>query len=189
MGRFFKQDTADAPVLGQTFTLFGQPASPGPLAADAAFYTLGIQFSVSRAAQLSAIWFYSGAGALALPTIISLFTVTGAALVHQEAASWSGALASGWVRAPFSAPPFLAAGTAYKACITQPTAVNWYSHTTGDTYWTTGPGSGGITNGILSAPNNAGASPGQDSFINSATLAYPTSGFGANYWIDPEVYG
>jgi hypothetical protein len=54
-------------------------------------------------------------------------------------------------------------------------------------YWTSGPGSGGITQGPLHAPNSASAG-GQGVFANGGTLTNPTSSFnGANYWISPIV--
>ena len=168
-------------------TLFGQPASPASLTSDSADYTMGVQFSVSvSGATLTAIWFYSAPGAGALPDSIALYAVTGASLVHSETASWSGAAGSGWVRAAFSSPPSLTSGTSYKACIFENTGNFFYSTTAH--YWDTGAGSGGIVNGPLSAPNNAGADGGQDTFTNSSSLSYPSSSFNAaNYWMDPEV--
>lgn len=168
-----------------TFTLFGQRGG-GVLQADATAYTLGVQVSVSQAAPLDAVWWYSAPGAVALPQTIALFNATTQALIHSEAATWSGAAGSGWVRAPFTSPPALAPGTQYEVCVNQNTAVNWYSATVA--YWTTGPGSAGLTSGPLSAPNNAGALNGQDSFHAAAALTYPaTSSGGANYYIDPEI--
>ena len=63
---------------------------------------------------------------------------------------------------------------------------NFYGSTAN--YWTSGAGGAGITNGPLSAPNNAGGDGGQDTFNQSATLTYPLTSFNAtNYWVDPEV--
>lgn len=167
------------------FTLFSQRTTAA-LTADTAAYTLGVQFSVSAPAKLTAVWFYSAPGATDLPATIALFTVSGASLITSQAASWSGAAGSGWVRAAFTAPPALTAGTAYKAAVLHSTAVNWYAAIAA--YWTTGAGGSGISNGPLSAPNNAGGAQGQDSFNLGAALTYPaTTGNGANYQIDPEV--
>ncbi len=171
------------------YTLFGQPASPASLTADPAAYTMGVQFKVSQVLPLAAIWFFSAPGAAVLPQTIALFQVTGGGagtLITSQAASWSGAAGSGWVRAPFTSPPQLTANTSYKACVLQTTAVNWYAPSSH--YWDTGPGAGGITNGPLSAPNNTGGDGGQDTFNASAVLTYPASQFNsANYWVDPEV--
>lgn len=169
------------------YTLFSQQATGSVLASDITAYTMGVQFSVSQAATLSGIWFYSASGATQLPQTIALYQVSGTSLVTSQAATWSGAAGSGWVRAPFTSPPALTAGTAYKACVLNNSGtVNWYSNTAH--YWDTGTGSGGAANGPLSAPNNAGASPGQDSFNQGNVLAYPAStSLASNYWVDAEV--
>lgn len=169
------------------YTLFGQAATGTALTVDPTSYTLGVQFSVSQpGATLTGVWFYSAATAPVLPQTIALYAVSGASLVHSESASWSGAAGSGWVRAAFASPPSLTSGTSYKACVLQNTGANWYSHTSN--YWDVGAGSGGVTNGPLSAPNNAGGDGGQDTFTQSAVLSYPVTSFNAtNYWVDPEV--
>ena len=171
------------------YTLFGQPATPATLTADAQPYTMGVQFSVSSAAvspTLSGIWFYSAPSAVDLPGTIALYAVAGASLVHSETPSWSGAVGSGWVRSSFASPPALTAATDYKACVLQSAAANWYAATAN--YWTSGPGASGITSGPVTAPNSAGGDGGQDTFTNSGTIAYPATSFnGGNYWVDPEI--
>lgn len=168
-------------------TLFSQGTTGSSVAFDTGPYTMGVQFSVSKAGcTLPAIWFYSPSGATVLPSTIALYAVSGTSLVHSESASWSGAAGAGWVRAAFATPPALTGSTSYKACVLQTAAADWYSGTSH--YWDSGAGSAGIANGVLSAPNNAGADGGQDSFTNSASLAYPSSSFNAtNYWVDPEI--
>jgi hypothetical protein len=188
VGKFYRRGPGSALALpqGGPFTLFGQPASPATLTTDLSSYTMGVQFTVSRALSLKAVWFFSPAGAGSLPGTISLYQVSGASLITSQAATWSGAVASGWVRAAFTTPPALTAATAYKACINNTgVAASWYASTAH--YWDTGAGSGGVSNGPLSAPNNAGGDGGQDTF-NTAPPAYPATSFNAtNYWLDPEV--
>jgi hypothetical protein len=167
-------------------TLFGQ-AGGGTLAADTGNYTMGAQFSVSQSGcTLTGIWFYSAALAGNRPSVIALYAVSGATLVHQETPTWSGAAGSGWIRASFSSPPSLTSGTNYVAAVfCSPGGVNWYSSTAH--YWDSGAGSGGITSGPLSAPNSAGSVNGQDVF-HSGAQAFPGTTFNAtNYWVDPEV--
>lgn len=174
------------------YTLFGQ-ADPGTtLTADTSPYTMGVQFSVSQdGCTLTGIWFYSASGATTLPVTIALYAVSGASLVHSEGTSvspigWSGAAGSGWVRAAFASPPPLTAGTNYKGCIFHTDPSNFYSHSAN--WWSSGPGSGGVSNGPLSAPDNSGADGGQDTFDSSGALAYPGSSFNAaNYWVDVEI--
>ena len=172
-------------------TLFGQPPTPATLTTDHDSYTMGVQFSVSAPVTLTAIWFYSAGGAGALPATIALYAVSGASLVHSEAATWSSGASAGWVRAAFASPPSLTPATDYKACAFYPGGTDWYSVTAH--YWDSGPGAGGITSGPLSAPASAGGDGGQDTFntnglSSGGVLAYPASSFNAgNYWVDPEV--
>lgn len=155
-------------------------------ATDVVAYTFGVQFSTSQAGQLAAVWFYSPTGVSILPQTIALFAVGAGTPVHSEAASWSGAAGSGWVRAAFASPPALTPGSAYKACVYSPGGGDWYTGWNG--YWTSGAGASGISNGPLSAPADSGASPGQDSFVNTTPLTYPGASFqGTNYWVDPEI--
>jgi hypothetical protein len=171
------------------FTLFGQPATPATLVADATAYDMGVAVTVSRTVQVNAIWFYSAPGAAVLPQTIALWRVTGpgtGTLITSQAAAWSGAAGSGWVRAAFTSPPAMTTGNQYKPAILQTTVANFYSATAH--YWDTGAGAGGITSGPLTAPNNAGADVGQDSFHVTALLSYPDTAFNAtNYWVDVEV--
>ncbi len=168
------------------YTLFSQGATGSSLASDANPYTMGVEFSVSTACTLTAIWFYSASGAAVLPGTIALYAVSGTSLVHSEPATWSGAAGSGWVSASFSSPPALSTSANYKACVFQGASSNWYSATAH--YWDSGAGSGGITSGPLTAPNNAGTDVGQDSFSNEGALSYPDGSFNAgNYWVDPQV--
>jgi hypothetical protein len=168
-----------------TFTLFGQAATGTSLHADTNPFTIGVQFSVSSAGTLDGLWWYSATGAGALPQTIALFTVSGQALAHSESASWSGAAGSGWVFAAFSSPPSLTASTAYEACVLQTASADWYSFTAN--YWTSGAGGSGITSGPLSSPGDAAAVLGNNLYIAGASLAYPTSVSGFNFWVDPQV--
>ena len=169
-----------------TYTLFGQSGS-GTLASDTEALTLGVQFSVSEpGCTLTGIWWYSASGSGTLPEEIALYAVSGGTLVHSETPSWSGAAGSGWVRASFSSPPSLASGTAYVAVVWSSGGFDWYSGT--HFYWSTGPGSGGVTDGALSAPDNAASANGQCVFDASGPPAFPAGSFDStNYWADPEV--
>lgn len=170
------------------YTLFSQGLTD-TLVSDPTTYTFGVQFTVSQSATLTGIWFYSPASAAVLPQTIALYQVTGAAtgsLITSQSASWNGAAASGWVFASFTSPPSLATSTNYKACVLQNTAANWYGAIAN--YWSSGAGSGGITNGPLTGLNNANSDQGQDTFNTNSTLTYPATSFNAsNYLVDPQV--
>jgi hypothetical protein len=79
----------------------------------------------------------------------------------------------------------VAGGTNYKVSTYHVSGSTWMSVT--EDYWSTGAGSSGVMNGIITAPNNAGATPGQGSY--QTTWAYPSLSIagGENYWIDVEV--
>jgi hypothetical protein len=174
------------------YTLFGQTGS-GALASDTNPYTMGMQFTLSQSATLTGIWFYSASGAGALPSGCAVYLMTGAGTgtivsgSENDSPSWSGAAGSGWVKCSYSGGPTLAASTTYKVVILKPNGTNSYSTTSH--YWDgAGAGASGLTSGIITAPNNAGADGGQDAFNAGASLAYPSSSFNAtNYWVDVEV--
>jgi hypothetical protein len=175
------------------YTLFSQgnvqPGANTNLAIDNTDYTFGVQFQVSQAMTLTAIWWYSITGAVSLPDFIALYGVTGQNLIHSESAAWSGAVATGWVRAQFASPPSLTASVSYKGCVGNDHGNgNWYSNW--PHYWEgVAPGGNGITNGPLSAPNSASAAQGQDSYTAGTPIpSYPASVFNnTNYWVDVEV--
>lgn len=90
---------------------------------------------------------------------------------------------TGWQTAALSSPVQIPAG-AYLPTAHHPNGGPAY--TSG--YWTTGPGSAGITNGPITAPNNAGSIRGQGLYTPSSTRVCPTLTFGGNnYWVDWTV--
>jgi hypothetical protein len=173
------------------YTLFGQPALGLTVISDASQYTFGMQFSLSSNASLTGIWFYSGTAASQVPNACAIYAVTGQVLVASAApATWSGAAGSGWVKCTFPGSTTLLASTNYKVVAQALADVgdgNWYSASIH--YWDSGAGAGGLTNGPITAPNNAGGDGGQGTFVTpSPALAYPSSSFNAdNYWVDVEV--
>jgi hypothetical protein len=174
------------------------PSQPHPVnwANDTANnFTLGTEFVLSRACALNKIWFFSPTGTTQLPTETGIWNTGTQSLVsgtHQASPSWSGAAGSGWVSVSYSGVT-LPAGD-YKTSVFNgaATPVVWSATTVG--YWQgpTGPGQNGITNSVLSAPNNATATaPGQSTYHPGATFAWPdTYAPAANsavYWVDVEV--
>ena len=152
---------------------------------DTGGYTFGIHISRSAAFYPPAVWFYSPPGAAALPATIAVYDDSVPALVHSEAATWSGSAGSGWVRAAFASSPLLSASVSYAICVFYGGGANWYSNT--QHYFDTGPGAGGITSGLITAPGNSGISPGQGTINSGASLAYPGGTFNAsNWWVDIE---
>lgn len=173
----------------------GNPAPSATSAGAADALTLGTQFSVSAACYLVSIWWYSPAGAAALPQVCGIWDIGSQALVCEDAApQWldpDGDIASpgdGWVYCDFTAAAVtLAAGLGYVTSVWQDTpGVAWWATTAG--YWTTGAGSGGAADGALSAPDSASAANGQGCYDDGGAWEFPgTSGAGAAYYVDVEV--
>ena len=169
-----------------TYTLFGQVGS-GPNSATTGARTIGVQFSVSQSCTLEAAWFYSGSGLTQLPTgIVCWDADTGTAVESVLSASWSGAPGSGWVRALFAGTTTLNTGVNYVCSFTNTAAgVAYYTATVPyAAFQSTG---GGVTSGILTAPNTSNAVHGQAPFSTSYDTNPATSSSGDNFWIDVEV--
>lgn len=186
-------DTA-APA-NASYSLFpSQPYPVNQFLDTANNFTLGVEFQLSQPCTLNEILFYSPATVTQLPTECAIYVVGTQAILagtHQASPSWSGAAGSGWISAAYASPPVLAANTKYKAVVFNGAgSPAIWNAATGPHYWDSpGPASGGITNGVLSAPNNATAdSPGQSSFHQGAAIAWPDTNVGAyNYWVDVSV--
>ena len=184
--------TAEMPSTVPT-TLFGQTGTSSNVTNDSASYTLGTQFTPAQDTKLTGIWFYSGGTADQLPSGCAIFESTGGGTgsvvsgTRNDAAGWSGAAGSGWVRCGFDGSVTLTATGVYKVVIEKQAGVNVY---TGNNHYWDGGGLGnlGITSGTLTAPNNATADGGQSTYDTGTWPAYPHSEFNAsNYWLDVEV--
>lgn len=182
---------SNTPPAGASYQLFPAQPVPETQALDTATnFTLGVEVQFSRAVNLQQIAFYSPATVTQLPTEVGVWTVPGQTLVaatHQTSPSWSGLAASGWVTVNFASVP-LAAGK-YKITVFNGAATPAIWNTSTAQYWSTGAGGSGIVNGPLSAPNNANAdSPGQSSYHQGTSFAFPDTNTGPfNYWVDCVV--
>ena len=140
-----------------TYTLFNQ-AQTGEYNADTGAYTLAVQFSVNTSnLQITGIWWYSAATMTILPSQIALYTTGGTQVAVNASPSWlvsvgggAASAGSGWCYAAFSSAVALVSGTNYFGCVFRGSGTPWYSYTR--SYWTTGTGASGISNGPLSAP-------------------------------------
>ena len=165
------------------------------VSSDTTGYLLATEFSLSAACALDRIWHYSPSGAASLPTRCSIWNVSMTAEVSgagNTSPTWllpGGASASaggGWVYCDYtSAGVALAASTNYKVATYHASGSEWMAVT--PSYWSTGPGGSGITNGVITAPDSASATPGQGSY--ETTWSYPSLFItgGENYWVDVEV--
>lgn len=151
-------------------------------------FTLGTEFSLNAPCAINNVWFYSPSGVSQLPTEIGVYQVSGTTLVASNASpSWSGAAASGWVRASLSGS--LQAGVNYKVVVLNGAGTPSVWNGAVASYWSTGFGSAGLTSGPITAPSNAAAtSPGQETYNLGASIAYPATNAGPfRYGVDIEV--
>lgn len=161
---------------------------PGSTVSDATPINVGIEFAVSAACQITAVWWWQAAGGTVSTATrtAGVYPASGTAtLLGSGTAAPTG---SGWQRVPLSAPVDLAVGS-YRAVILMPAG----QYSASSNWWLSGagqPGSDGLVNGILSAPNSTtvvGAG-GQQSFTESASLSRTEQAFGqSSYWIDVEI--
>jgi hypothetical protein len=163
---------------------------------DTTGYTLALQFSLTQACTLQKIWHYSYTSTTALPTRCCIWNVnsqTEVAGTDNSSPSWkntSGAAAStgdGWIYCDYSASGVtLNASQQYKVSTFHGAGAHWFSAEpsmfgAGNTF------GAGFTNGPLVIPNNASATPGQQSW-DTAVFGYPnTSNSPEADWIDVEV--
>lgn len=169
------------------------PATSGPAngTADATAYTLGVEFEISAPAELAGYFVWTASDQDTGARSFRLYSVdagglTGSAVAGSDVTS--GVLTAGqWNYVPLAAPIALTAGQRYRACQLVPAVAVPYSST--GLYWSTGPGSAGITNGILTAPRRADAEGLlQGQFNVGAVMTFPANEFNAtNYWVDVLV--
>lgn len=180
-------DTAPAGYAG-SYRFYPNMGDLGNYSLDTANgFTLGKQFSVSSQCTVDNGWFYSPATVTKLPDAIGVYRVSDQVLIGvNNAPSWSGAAGSGWISAAMPGVT-LQPGVNYKYVVFQGSNVIWNAAV--PNYYSTGFGANGLTAGPLSCPNNAGAvSPGQESYHQAGTIAYPDTSAGPfAYGLDIEV--
>ena len=174
------------------FTLFSQASLGIGSNTTTARITVGTEFEVSQSVTLTGIWWFSPPGAAGLPSACVVYDIVAAAQVAgtlKNSPSWTGAGAGAWNKCSYDGSVTLVSGKKYQACVFADGAIvaNWFSSIAG--YWTAGSGSAGITNGPLSAPNNAGSVGGQDMVQSGGVvITQPNiSQNGKNHGVDVEV--
>jgi hypothetical protein len=170
-----------------TVRLWPSTTPSGGVLAPSTNTLFGNEFEVSAQQGVYNVWWYSASGALTLPTACGVWNLdTQENVCENLSPSWSGAAGSGWVSCSFPGSDAVNSGTHYGVAIFGGSGSNWRYHT--PSYWTTGAGASGISNGVLSAPSNASALLGQSIGGGTGSWSCPTSGAaGQNYWVDVEV--
>lgn len=197
-------DVAPGGSTYRAWPSMGIPYPPIITANDQTGYTLGMEFSLSQNCTLQKIWHYSPTGvagdgghvATVLPSRCGIWDVgsqTEVAGTDNSSPSWllpAGGAASagaGWVYCDYSSSGVtLSASTNYKVSTYYGAGADWFGSV--ENIYGSGNFQGsGFTNGPLTIPNDAGASPGQQSW-NTVSWAYPATSTNpeADY-VDVEV--
>ena len=189
-----------APAGSQNYRAFpNMPVFVAQLSATGTAYTLGLEFTLSKACTLQKIWHYSPSGATVLPTRCGIWDVasqTEVAGTDNSSPSWKvagGGAASagaGWIYCDYSGSGVtLNASQNYKvSTFTSDNTDAWFQPQVDVWGGSPGPFSSGITQGPLQVLGNAAASPGQASWHQSTTWAYPDTTAVSEYdGIDVEV--
>jgi hypothetical protein len=194
-------DTAPADYAG-SYRLWPnkRDAAPETSPDSAVNYVVATEIHLSQECSVDKIWYYSPPGVNQLATECGIWDIGTRQLYAEDASpSWSGGAGSGWISCAFSGL-ILPAG-AYKVAVYNGAAVPGPWSAKQLRYWDIGPGHNGITNGPLTAPSLAAASPasvyqgsgtepGQCTFAVGPPDQYPdlyVDGLAQNYWVDAEV--
>lgn len=197
-------DQAPTGITYRTFPNYPRPYPPNGASTDVTGYTLGMEFSLTRACSLQKIWHYSadtasGGAAVVLPTRCAIWDVSSQQIVtgtDNQTPSWllpgggAAAAGGGWVYCDYSSSGvILAVGKNYKVSTYHANGTGQFWFTVVPNSWGAGnPFGAGITQGPLVVPGNSGATPGQQSW-NPGTWAYPnTSSSPEADFIDVEVF-
>jgi len=171
------------------YTLFAQAVTLANAGNASPQLTFTTEFTLTSAASLTGIWFYSPSGAAGLPDQCVLFDTSTQAEVSgtlNASPSWSGAAASGWVKCSYSGVALTSGHTYLAAVHVPPASSDGYGKTAA--FWTTGTGSGGIVSGPLSAPNYSTSTLQGAVASGQSTITYPTiTESGAWFGVDVEV--
>jgi hypothetical protein len=130
---------------------------------------LGMKFKADGAGTITGVRFYKGPQNTGTH-IGTLWSATGTKLATV---TFTNETTAGWQTATFSTPVAVTAGTVY--LVSYHTDAGFYSAT-----------SGGLSSGVDSGPLHALADgvSGGNAVYKYGTTGFPTSGGGANYWVD-----
>lgn len=142
---------------------------------------LGMEFRITAPGDIRGLRYWRATTNMPANATGRVYKVTGQTVVSGTDVTFAAGTSTGWIEAMFSSPVSITAGDRYVVVIRMPNG----RYTSTNSYWDSGPGINGRTNGILRAENtNDTEMVGQGTFIEGA-MAFPTgNGNGANYWVD-----
>jgi hypothetical protein len=160
------------------------PATNGPSNEDNSDpVTLGTRFTLSTSGWVTHLHYWRGTVNDTGSHAAAIFKVSDSSLVAGTSVTLP-AVGTGWQTGQLATPVQLTPGVTYVVAVLHP---DGHPAFTGG-YWASGgPGFGGITNGILTAPDSPTVG-GQGVFSGGSSLQCPTNTFGGNnYWSDVTV--
>jgi hypothetical protein len=173
--------SATTTANGATYRMYAGSTGPTASAADPAAVSVGVEFYVTAAANLTEIrWWQATTGTSTSTRQAALYTTSNTAtpVATATAAAPTG---TGWQTLTFATPVALTANTRYKAVVYHPGGQ--YANT--GSYYASGADE---TNGPLVIPKAANTAGGQGTYNYATGLSYPASTFqSATYWVDVTV--
>jgi hypothetical protein len=162
------------------------PATNGhPTDASTAPISLGTEIALSATGWVTALHMWRATLSETGPVTGAIYNVATGVQVPGTAVTYTLS-GTGWQTVTLATPVQLSASTRYIVVVHH---TDRYAGTA--SYWTSGPGGSGITNGILTAPPNSAvvtAPVGQGRYTEAGTIQAPTSTFnGGGYWADLDV--
>lgn len=166
------------------YRLYPATSGPSSAASDSTSYTMGVEFYVTSAANLTGYWWWCAIGASTAPQVHQLWQVatgtTGSAVGGTTVTS--GTRTQGqWNFTALSPPVALTPNQRYRASVTDSSGADWYSATPAGFPVD-------IVNGPLTAPSTVNATGGiQMGYVISSVPTFPELTTGGNYWMDVQV--
>ncbi len=158
-----------------SYTFFDQASFSDENGAGTSNTTCGIVFTVTGDCQLGAFWWWSRSLASELPSECAIWDADTAEMVPGTdlIPSWSGAVGTAWVRAPYGSPVTLSPGTSYVAsCYLPPASSPSYGEQSGNPEITSGP---------LLATGTWGR------IVHASGISLPTTVIAIDFGVDIEV--
>jgi hypothetical protein len=170
------------------YRLYGATSGPGSQVPGADDYTLGMEFYVTSAAWLTKIHFWSSTVQTGSDHASRLYSVVNGStgtLIPAGTQPFPSPLQVGWNTIVLEDPIELTPNQRYRIA-TYFTTDDGYTATA--LYWSTGPGSAGLTSGVLKAPQASDVTGGSQGSFNSPSDSFPVSQYNStNYWLDVTV--
>lgn len=174
------------------YNLFPSESGPATSTPDVGNqYTLAVRWSATAGTPVwlkgYRVWRPADGGSPAVtgPITARTWTVAGAAAVSGSDATFTLS-GSGWQEVLLPTPVPIALATLHASGGHFPNGAYPFTNS----YWSSGPGAGGIVNGRITAPSQAAEPENkQGSLAAGSSLAFPAAGSpgAANYWITPII--